>query len=146
VNRTIAAAKQRVIDQRVWESWADFQVEGRPWFSYCVQQSVAYLPHVAIIDSIGESGLTDQFVFSYGRSIRALWIGTPSVEPSLRDAVEVCDPDWSKVSAGQVRIEHEAFTGLTDSIERPIADAVPLFWSFVAEKFGITISEIRPRR
>jgi hypothetical protein len=137
MNRTIAAAKQRLADHRVWQSWADFEVEGRPWFTDWAARFAEYRPHVAIIDSIAGSRLGDEFVFSYGESIRALWIAVPSVASSLRDEVEVCDPRWAGVGDGNVRIRHEAFTGLTDEIERPIADAVPLFWCFVAEKFGI---------
>ena len=33
----------------------------------------------AIIDSIAGSGVSGEFVFSYGESIRALWIAVPSI-------------------------------------------------------------------
>jgi hypothetical protein len=39
--------------------------------------------------------------------------------------------------AGCVVIEHLACTGHNDSIERPVADAVPLFWRFMIEKYGV---------
>jgi hypothetical protein len=38
---------------------------------------------------------------------------------------------------GQVLIEHLACTGRNDRIERPAAQAVPLFWRFVIEKYGV---------
>lgn len=38
---------------------------------------------------------------------------------------------------GCVRIEHQSLTGHDDSIERPVSEAVRLFWRFVIEKFGI---------
>lgn len=39
--------------------------------------------------------------------------------------------------AGAVRIEHLATTGRNDDIERPVDDAVPLFWRFMIEKFDV---------
>jgi len=38
---------------------------------------------------------------------------------------------------GWVAIEHFSHTGRNDRVERPVAEAVPLFWRFVVEKFGI---------
>ncbi|MCW2749899.1 MAG: hypothetical protein JWR83_1009, partial [Aeromicrobium sp.] len=34
-------------------------------------------------------------------------------------------------------IRHQSTTGLDDTITRPAPDAVPLFWRFMSEKFGI---------
>jgi hypothetical protein len=39
--------------------------------------------------------------------------------------------------AGQVRIEHLSSTGRNESVDRPPAEAVALFWRFVIEKYGI---------
>ncbi len=39
---------------------------------------------------------------------------------------------------GQVQIAHRTVSGHPDVITRPTSDAVPLFWRFVLEKFGIT--------
>ncbi|MFC7597545.1 hypothetical protein ACFQU3_19675 [Terrabacter sp. GCM10028922] len=38
---------------------------------------------------------------------------------------------------GHVLIEHLSVTGHDDKIERPVAEAVPLFWRFMIEKFGV---------
>jgi hypothetical protein len=38
---------------------------------------------------------------------------------------------------GQVRIEHLSATGDDEVIERPVAEAVPLFWHFMTVKFGV---------
>lgn len=38
---------------------------------------------------------------------------------------------------GEVIVEHTAVTGHRDLIARPVTDAVPLFWRFVIEKYGI---------
>lgn len=39
--------------------------------------------------------------------------------------------------AGNVLIEQQSVTGRDDIIERPAAEAVPLFWRFMIEKFGV---------
>src|ERR1700743_3587992 len=39
-------------------------------------------------------------------------------------------------SDGHVFIEPLPTTGRNDRMERPVADAVPLFWRFMIEKFG----------
>jgi hypothetical protein len=36
-----------------------------------------------------------------------------------------------------VLIEHLSVTGRNDRIERPSSEAVPLFWRFMIEKFGL---------
>lgn len=41
-------------------------------------------------------------------------------------------------SDGQVLIEEISATGRNDRIERPVAEAVPLFWRFMIEKYGVT--------
>ena len=41
------------------------------------------------------------------------------------------------VQTGHVLVEHLPDTGRNDRIERPLGDAVPLFWRFVQEKFGV---------
>jgi hypothetical protein len=49
-------------------------------------------------------------------------------------------PDWIRVSLARddrVRIGHETPTGPGDSIERPQAELLPLFWRFTIEKWGI---------
>ena len=38
---------------------------------------------------------------------------------------------------GQVLIEEMSVSGHNDRIERPVAEAVPLFWRFMIEKYGV---------
>jgi hypothetical protein len=38
---------------------------------------------------------------------------------------------------GSIAIEHVSRTGNDDRLVRPVADAVPLFWRFMIEKWGI---------
>lgn len=42
-----------------------------------------------------------------------------------------------KPAPGTVRIEHLSLSGRDEVIDRPVADAVRLFWRFVWEKFGV---------
>ncbi|MDQ0372848.1 hypothetical protein [Cellulomonas humilata] len=64
-------------------------------------------------------------------------VPTPVPEPPL-GMVLVRAPNsvWSP-GPGDVVIEHTSVTGHRDRIERPAADAVPLFWRFMIEKDGI---------
>ncbi|GLY39784.1 hypothetical protein Amsp01_058070 [Amycolatopsis sp. NBRC 101858] len=51
--------------------------------------------------------------------------------------VVVRSPSSGFVGAGGVFIEHRSVTGHDDGIFRDGAEAVPLFWRFMIEKFGI---------
>jgi hypothetical protein len=53
------------------------------------------------------------------------------------EVVVVHSPSSGLVGAGAVFIEHRSITGHDDRITRPSADAVPLFWRFMIEKFGV---------
>jgi len=46
-----------------------------------------------------------------------------------------------KVAPGTVLIEHLSLTVRNDRIDRHAADAVPLFWRFAFDKFGIRPSD-----
>ncbi|MEU8663886.1 hypothetical protein [Actinoplanes philippinensis] len=39
--------------------------------------------------------------------------------------------------SGLIRIEHLSVTGHDYVIDRPVAEAVPLFWRFMIDKFGV---------
>jgi hypothetical protein len=78
----------------------------------------------------------------------ALLAGCTSMHDLLVVAEPVPDPPYDVIAVRspsskifvrprQVLIEHVAVTGRNDRIERPTTEAVPLFWLFVAEKFGI---------
>ncbi|MEV6638938.1 hypothetical protein [Amycolatopsis sp. NPDC051371] len=53
------------------------------------------------------------------------------------EVVVVRSPSSGFVGAGGVFIEHRSVTGHDDGIFRDGAEAVPLFWRFVIEKFGV---------
>ncbi len=51
--------------------------------------------------------------------------------------VRIFAPNSPFVPRGMVRIEHLSSTGRLERIDRPVAEAVPLFWRFMKEKFGV---------
>jgi len=61
----------------------------------------------------------------------------PIPEPPVELVAVRAPSSMAKVSEGCVVIEHLSVTGRNDQIERPVADAVPLFWRFMIEKFGV---------
>jgi hypothetical protein len=97
-----------------------------------------YLPHVAIIESVARSGFSDYFAMNFSHLDPTLAFAMATTEPTMRDCIVVPGFGW-KISAspGNVRIWHQSFSGQVEDIERPAHEAVPLFWRFVAEKFGI---------
>jgi hypothetical protein len=81
------------------------------------------LPMLAVSTSMHDLVVTD----------RAL--GDPPVEVVV---VRAPGSIRSASGPGLVRVEHLSHTGRNDVIERPTSEAVPLFWRFVSEKFGIS--------
>ncbi|MBV8932260.1 MAG: hypothetical protein JO285_06880 [Kutzneria sp.] len=61
----------------------------------------------------------------------------PVPEYSPVEVVIVRSPSSGAVGPGGVIIEHRSITGHDDLIVRPEPDAVPLFWRFMTEKFGV---------
>lgn len=121
-----------------WMNWREYEKEWMPFFRELSDQSDAYAAHVAIIASIKNSGLADQFVANSGMIDRTLRVALVSIDPPLRESISVCGSSWNFTPPpGHVRIRHESFSGMVEDVERPIVEAVPLFWRFVAEKFGI---------
>ena len=91
---------------------------------------------VEIIDSVIASGLTESLT------------ATTSMNDLIVAALPLMDPPFDVIAVrapgslreppnGEVLIEHLTPTGHDDRITRPVADAVPLFWRFVIEKFGL---------
>ena len=94
---------------------------------------------VAIVQSVLDNRMDDQLAAD--SSMWDLRVTTaPPAEPPLsqiwvRSASSVRPP-----ASGQITIEHEAVSGKIESITRPAEDAVPLFWRFVKEKYGVTVT------
>jgi hypothetical protein len=79
---------------------------------------------------------------------RDLLAGTPWMHDVVVVARPIPEPPYEVIAVrapnslhppppGLVRIEHLAVTNRNDVIDRPPEDAVPLFWRFIWEKYGI---------
>ncbi|MEV0802044.1 hypothetical protein AB0I34_30390 [Kribbella sp. NPDC050281] len=92
---------------------------------------------VDVIDSVMDSGA--DVLLAGGTSMHDLMVTPHPVGPHVRDLIVVRAPSSLRpaATAGHVRIEHLSSTGYNDFIDRPPSDAVPLFWRFVLEKYGI---------
>ncbi|MFD7653552.1 hypothetical protein ACFV4N_06190 [Actinosynnema sp. NPDC059797] len=111
------------------------------WFHEVAAQNRHYRHMADIVDSVracgGEerlAGLTSMHdLVVTPRPVRA----APPVE-----VVVVRAPSSGLVGEGGVLIAHWSTTGRDDEIHRPADEAVPLFWRFVIEKFGV--EPVRP--
>jgi hypothetical protein len=67
---------------------------------------------------------------------------------SMHDLVVTTPPRRAQVKTDYVRVEllphesgvriwHRPLVGLSDDLQRPVDDAVPLFWRFMIEKYGV---------
>lgn len=64
-------------------------------------------------------------------------VDLPIPEPAY-GVVVVRAPSWLQPPRdGHVLIEEMSVTGHNDKIERPVAEAIPLFWPFMMEKYGV---------
>lgn len=62
----------------------------------------------------------------------------PVGEPPIDIIVVRAPGSLHEAPSGKVRIEHLSVSGRNDTIDRPVADTIPLFWRFVIEKFGVS--------
>jgi hypothetical protein len=115
----------------------------RPWNEVAAQwsevaKSGAPVEHVvAIVNSVIAAGATDKLAAA--ASTYDLTVTTRPLPEPPYSVVTVRSPRSVRPPApGKVVIEHRALTGRLERIERPVADAVPLFWRFMVEKFGVS--------
>jgi hypothetical protein len=99
----------------------------------------AYL--VEIVDSVMASGLTDSLAAT--TSMHDLIVAAlPLMDPPF-DVIAVRAPGSIRPAPdGEVLIEHLTPTGRDEQITRPTVEAVPLFWRFAIEKFGVGPREL----
>ena len=91
----------------------------------------------AIVATVLESGRAEDLAVSTGAVCDLAVTPTPLSGPP-HDVVLVSAPNGvHPPPRGQVRIQHLALVGHQDSITRPVAEAVALFWRFMIEKYGI---------
>lgn len=89
-----------------------------------------------IVKSILESG-QDNDLAGCTAMFDLIVVPRPLKEPPY-DVVAVRSPfSLRPPLPGRVRIEHLSLSGRDDVIDRPVDQAVPLFWRFMIEKFGV---------
>lgn len=65
-------------------------------------------------------------------------VSTPVPEPPFGVVIVRSPSSLANPPVGAVIIEHQSGVGRDDKIERSVDEAVPLFWRFMIEKFGIS--------
>ena len=110
--------------------------EIRRFFADIADQDGRFTYMVEVIESVVSSGLTGSLGAT--TSMHDLIVATlPLMEPPF-DVIAVRAPgSLRSPPIGSVLIEHLTPTGHDERIARPVAEAVPLFWRFAVEKFGI---------
>ena len=115
---------------------------GRPWEEirdgYVELSWPGLQPLMDVVDSVLACGGAERLVAT--TSMHDLWVGRSNDDGSASnvDLVKVrAFTSMRPVPPGKVVIEHTSVTGQDESITRPAAEAVPLFWRFVREKWGI---------
>ena len=103
---------------------------------------------LAIVDSVIASGCADDLV-AHTPMHDLLVTATPE-EPEAHPSYGLRVWDYLEIAAsgsfdrfatpdhGKIAIAHHSSTGRVERIVRPTTDAVPLFWRFMAEKYGIS--------
>jgi hypothetical protein len=99
------------------------------------EESFAYLSDIvrSVLDSSATALLAGQTLMN-----DLVVVDTPVRAPPLEVVVVRAPGSLHPPTTGHVLIEHQSLTGHDDRIERPAAEAVPLFWRFMTEKFGVT--------
>jgi hypothetical protein len=91
---------------------------------------------VEIVDSVIENGREGALCAT--TSMQDLCVACSPVQEPPLDVIVVRAPgSLYAPSSGNVLIEHLSVAGRNDRIERPVSEAVPLFWRFASEKFGV---------
>lgn len=111
--------------------------ERRRFLQGLVDQDPEFRYLTDIIDSVIGSDSTDHL--GVMTSMHDLIVtDLPASEPPL-EVVFVRAPNSPKgPPSGMVLIEHLSLTGHDDRVVRPASEAVPLFWRFMIEKFGVS--------
>lgn len=122
----------------------EYAFRGRSWEE--IADSLREIEHpdldgtVAIIESIRNSQLRSALLGTTSMCDLVVAEQPASAPPFpvllVRVSGSVRKPE---PSAGHVIIEHVSSTGNDDRLERRVDEAVPLFWRFVKEKFGLPI-------
>ena len=120
----------------------------RPSFGVLAWPEVAALMHhmananpaframADIVESVIASRSTDLLAASTSMH-DLIVVPVPVTEPVYESVIVRAPSSLDPPREGHVLIEHLASNGRNDRIERPFEEAVPLFWRFMAEKYGV---------
>lgn len=116
--------------QTEWSEISEFlggMAERYPSFQYMAD----------VVTSVIDSRSTDLLAAS--TSMHDLLVVATPIPDAPVDLVAVRAPGSLRAPSrdGLVLIEHVTVSGHNDRIERPVAEAVPLFWRFMIEKYGV---------
>lgn len=117
--------------------------KARPWpeiAAFLAEMGARYpsFQHMSdVAESVIASGSTE--LLAGTTSMHDLLVLPTPVSPPPYAVVAVRAPTslHEPSAPGLVLVEHLSVTGRHEHIERPVSEAVPLFWRFVAEKFGV---------
>ena len=90
----------------------------------------------AIVRSVLDSEAVDRLA-AYTSMHDLIVVDVPIPEPPYGVVAVRAPGSLRPPRDGQVLIEEMSVTGHNDRIERPVAEAVPLFWRFMIEKYGV---------
>lgn len=114
-------------------------IKGQDWAGLAAEYATAppaMAPVAQIVASIAASGRSEDLAFT-----TSMWdlivTPTPVGEPPLDVVVVRGAMTMSDLPDGHIVVEHLPLVGGADHIERPASEAVPLFWRFMIEKYGI---------
>ena len=125
-----------------YTGYAAFSV--RPWdeirdfYRSIATNSVNFQAVLDIADSVIASKRTDDLAAH--TSMHDLLVRPTPVHDGGKDFVAVrASGTFARSGAviGSIAIEHVSETGRDDRLVRPVSEAVPLFWRFMIEKWGI---------
>mgnify|MGYP001383631714 CR=1 FL=1 len=116
--------------QTPWDEIADFlggMADRNPGFQHMAD----------IVNSVIDSRSTE--LLAAFTSMHDLMVVATPIPDAPVDLVAVRAPGSLHPASpdGLVLIEHLTVSGNNDRIERPVAEAVPLFWRFMIEKWGV---------
>ncbi|MBX3314597.1 MAG: hypothetical protein KF906_09780 [Actinobacteria bacterium] len=122
-------AWRHVFEPRPWSDLTEFYER-----MATKDQAFGYL--VDIVRSIEASPSRDRLAAT--TSMHDLLVVDQPISTPPIEVLRVSAPgSLSPAPAGSVVIEHLSHNGRNDRVERPVVEAVPLFWRFALEKFGI---------
>ncbi len=110
--------------------------EIRDWYAELGWPAVE--PLVAVVHSVLQCGGAERLVAT--TSMHDLWVArmVDGGAASAVDVIKVCSASsMYPVGRGEALVVHTAPSGQEEAVSRPASEAVPLFWRFVSEKWGI---------